>query len=122
MMRLRSGGRCSRLKPSPRQNSVGGVERSTSRTNPGRGITSLLAARQGAGAPPVPNRGFASKRRDLTRVSSNFTPQVEGDLGGAAPAGGRRMGDGVDVVDERVRRAQPTLGLDGVGRVDGEIE
>ena len=36
--RLRSAGSCSRLRPSPCQNSVGGVERSTSRTNPGRGI------------------------------------------------------------------------------------
>src|SRR4029079_11280369 len=42
MTRERSAGRRSRLMFSPRQNMTGGVERSTSRTKPGRGIGSGL--------------------------------------------------------------------------------
>jgi len=71
MIRLRSAGRRSRLNPSPRQNSVGGVERSTSRTNPGRGISVAFS-------------------------------QVEGDLYGAASAGGGGVVDRVEVFVEGI--------------------
>src|SRR3954463_16247004 len=41
--RLRPAGSFSRLKFSPRQNRMGGVERSTSRTNPGRAMGSAFS-------------------------------------------------------------------------------
>src|SRR5690606_35431836 len=91
MIRLRSAGSFSRLNPSPRQNRMGGVERSTSSTNPGRGISAAL-------------------------------PHIEGDLDGAAPAGGGGVGDGVHVVLQAVGGRQQPLGAVVVGGVGGEVE
>src|SRR4051794_19860041 len=79
MTRLPTGRR-SRWKLSPRQNSVGGVDRSTSSTNPGRGMS----------------------------LTPPFVAEIEGDLDGAAPAGSRGMLEGFSEPIERIHgRHQP---------------
>src|SRR5690606_40240182 len=98
MMRVRSAGNFSSEKFSPRQNSVGGVDRSTSSTNPGRGMDGLSVPR-----PRGPSL-------DGLQSCSAFS-HVEGDLDGAATAGGRGVGDGVDVIVERVRGREQSFGL-----------
>src|SRR6478672_12280160 len=74
MTRLPAGRRSSRY-PSPCQNSVGGVERSTSRTNPGRGIP----------------------------LSSLFFAEVEGHLDGAARSRTGGVLDGLLEAVERIQ-------------------
>src|SRR5205809_594457 len=95
MTRDRSAGRCSSRNPSPCQNSSGGVDRSTSSTNPGRGISPPPPPR-----PPRPPRFPWQNDTELCRfaresrwgggdssVSFLLVAEVEGDLHGAARAG-----------------------------------
>ena len=93
MTRLRSGGRFSRLKPSPRQNSVGGVERSTSRTNPGRGMLTVLGPARSKAILMAPRRPAAAAWAMASTCSSSGYVALK-----------------------------PPLGLDGVGGLDGEVE
>ena len=58
--------------------------------------------------------------RSLARIICRFLAQVEGDLDGAASAGGSGVGDGVDVIGEGIGGREPALGLDGVGGLEGE--
>jgi hypothetical protein len=68
--------------------SVGGVERSTSSTNPGRGI-SVISLRCSVGA-----------------LTGDARAQIEGDFHSAATTGRRSMFDRIVMIDERIRGRQ----------------
>src|ERR1700730_11814540 len=77
MTRLPTGKRSSR-NPSPCQKSEAGVERSTSRTKPGRGISGARRGRPWRG--PMLAARWAGAVRPAQR-----TGELEGDLDGAPP-------------------------------------
>src|SRR5947209_15812227 len=89
MMRLPTGKRSSR-KPSPCQKRVGGVDRSTSRTKPGRGTT-----------------------------SSSLAAQVEGDLHRAPPTGVGCVFDGFPPPFEWVERGHQAVETGVLYEVEG---
>src|SRR5437762_3288113 len=93
-MRLPTGRRSNR-KPSPCQNSVGGVERSTSRTKPGLGMRRL----------PPPLR-----------------TEVEGHLHRASAAGVGRVLDGILPAVERVQGGHEALQTSVLNKLEGTGE
>src|SRR5688572_29978847 len=105
MTRLRPAGSFSSRKFSPWWNRIGGVDRSTSSTNPGRGISGpregdRVVPRDGTTQWETRERvggGLGGERR-----SSAHPPQVEGDLQGAAGAGVGGVVDGVLVAGEGI--------------------
>src|SRR5687768_7339242 len=106
-------GSFSREKPSPRQNSVGGVDRSTSRMNPGRGI-SARPCRFGCWNRPLRGRfrhpkAGASDVRAVARSAVPLVAEVEGDLDGAPRAGVGGVLDGLGVAVEGVGRREQAL-------------
>src|SRR5579875_1017655 len=96
MTRDRPAGRRSRRNPSPCQVRTGGVERSTSRTKPGRGMGALLA--------------------------SLVATEIEDDLGGAAAAGGGGVVDGVGVAGQGVGRADQLVEAGRLHQLEGQVE
>src|SRR5215213_7117844 len=111
MTRERPAGSFSSRNPSPCQNSVGGVERSTSRTNPGRGISDF------------PYRWRAGARRAVSTGPLLLKPQVERDLHGASATGVGGVLDGGLVVGQRIgsrhQAAQLRFAYEGEGEVEG---
>src|SRR6516165_7120762 len=89
MTRLRPGGSFSRRKLSPWWNRMGGVERSTSRTKPGRRGASRRSEAVNLRAPP----GVCAAAR--SSIALSFGTEVEGDLDRATGAGLGGMRDGV---------------------------
>src|SRR3974377_1921982 len=104
MTRVPVGNRSSRY-PSPCQSRVGGVDRSTSRTKPGRGTASNLL-----------------RRRAATRAWAPGPTLVEHDLDGAASTGVGRVVDGVDVAVERVGGGHQPMEPGGVHEREGPPE
>src|SRR6476660_2545107 len=96
MTRLRPAGSFSRLKFSPRQNMIGGVERSTSRTNPGRAIGSA----------------FSHVERNLHRAAASCRGCV-GDRGLVVVEwiGGRNEAAELEATDDLDRRGEVVAGV-----------
>src|SRR6184192_1420457 len=95
MTRLRPTGSFSRRNPSPCMNSVGGVDRSTSSTNPGRGLI----------ASPV-------------LLSSH----VERDLDRAARAGVGRVVEGLAVAVQGIGGRHEAAEIEVADQLEGEVE
>src|SRR5947209_13972937 len=93
MMRDRPGGSFSSLNCSPWWKRTGGVDRSTSSTNPGLGTSSCL-----------------------------LVAEVEGDLHAAARSGAGRVGDGLGGAGERVGGAHEAAEVGRGDQFEGEVE
>src|SRR5436190_3715033 len=114
MTRAPTGRRSSR-NPSPCMNSVGGVDRSTSSTNPGRGLIGLPppAAAPLSGALCSLVRSPSARSRHDQPVPFALVAEVEGHLDRAAAAGAGGVLDGLAVAVELVggRHEPPEPGL-----------
>src|SRR3954471_20653645 len=99
MMRLPAAGSFSMRKPSPAWKRVGGVDRSTSSTNPGRGISGSCSS-----------------------VAFLLVAQVEGHLDRAAGAGGGGVFDGLGEAGERVGGADQPTEVSSFHQLEGQVE
>src|SRR5438445_5963588 len=123
MTRAPTGRRSSR-NPSPCMNNVGGVERSTSSTNPGRGLIgwppSAAAPLSGALCPLV--RSPSARSRRYQPIPFALVAEVEGDLHRAPATGAGGVLDRLAVAVELVggRHQPPEPGL--ADELDGELE
>src|SRR5437899_3952159 len=117
MTRLRPTGSFSSRKPSPCMNSVGGVDRSTSNTNPGRGLTPpprSVCRTTGYGT------SFCTQNAMCSPVL--LTSHVERDLHRTA---GPRMGRVVErlaVAVEGVRGRHEPAQVEVADELEGEVE
>ena len=93
MMRDRPGGSFSSLNCSPWWNRTGGVDRSTSRTNPGLGTGAFF-----------------------------LVTEVEGDLHAAAGTGGGGVGDRVGEAGEGIGGADEATEVGRLHQLEGEVE
>src|SRR4051812_26121659 len=93
MIRDRPGGSFSSLNCSPWWNRTGGVDRSTSRTNPGLGTGALF-----------------------------LITEVEGDLHRASGTGCRGVGDGVGEAGEGIGGGHEAAEVGGLDELEGQVE
>src|SRR6476661_6049084 len=93
MIRDRPGGSFSSLNCSPWWNRTGGVDRSTSRTNPGLGTGALF-----------------------------LITEVEGDLHRASGTGRRGVGDGVGEAGEGIGGGHEAAEVGGLDELEGQVE